>query len=108
MKVLYKNAGEYCSYSIDGSVLSFRGGELSLDLEDLSRDYPVCITVSGDERGLLSTGVSRRYVAEIAIPARQSKVGKTGVADSFGFAVLQREYEPFDPGGVELTLWAES
>ena len=78
MKVLHKNDGAYADYSLDGTVLSFRGGELTLDLAELERDYPVNITVSEDGAKKLTTGVSRRYVAEIDIPARISAVEKTG------------------------------
>ena len=106
MKVIYKNDGEYIDYSLSGDLLSFRGGELTLNLAELERDHPVSVTVSEDGTGRLRTGVLRRYIAEIDIPARRSVVEKTGVADDFGFPVLCRAYSTFDPNGVVLTLWA--
>ena len=107
MVVLHKNLGTYTDYSLSGTELSFRGGELTLDLAELQRDYPVSITVSEDSDKKLTTGVSHRYVAEIDIPARDSSVEKTGVADDFGFPVLRRSYAQFDTDGVVLTLWAK-
>ena len=107
MKVAYKNGGAYADYSVIGTVISFRGGELSIDLALHERDHPVRITVSEDENGRLVIGPSRRYVAEIGIPARTGIIEKTGVCDAFGFPVLRREQggQPCTEDAT-LTLWA--
>lgn len=105
MKVLYKNGAPGVDYALDGARLSFRGGELTLDLEKLQRDYPVTLVVSEDREGRLTLGPAWRYVAEIEIPARRSAVRKTGAADDFGFPVLERVYFPLDTAEVTLTLW---
>lgn len=106
MKILHKNEGKYVDYSLSGNILSFRGGELSLDLAALQRDYPVSICISEDRAGNLTLGASWRYVAELELPARRSVVEKTGVADDFGFPVLRRVYLPFSTEDAMLTLWA--
>ena len=107
MKVEYKNGGAYADYSVTGTVISFRGGELSIDLALHKQDHPVRVTVSEDENGRLVIGPSRRYVAEIGIPACSGTVVKTGVCDAFGFPVLRREQggQPCTEGAT-LTLWA--
>ncbi len=106
MKILHKNEGAYVDYSLSGNLLSFRGGELTLDLSELARDYPVSLCISEDAAGKLMPGAARRYVAELELPARQSIVEKTGVADDFGFPVLHRVSIPFSAEDVVLTLWA--
>ena len=106
MKVMYKNDGEYVDYSLNGSILSFRENELTLDLAEYERDRPVCVTVSEDSDGKLVMGVSQWYIAEIDIPAIRSIVEKTGIADDFGFPVLRRVYAPFSADNVTLILWA--
>jgi hypothetical protein len=106
MKIIHKNEGAYVDYSLNGSLLSFRSSELTLDLAQLERDYPVSITISEDETGRLIQGVSRRYIAELELPARRSFVEKTGVADDFGFPVLRRVSLAFSADNAALTLWA--
>ena len=106
MEIVYKNDGTYTDFALSGTLLSFRGGDLTLDLAALERDYPVSVTVSEDYNGRLTTGASKRYVAEIDIPARQSVVEKTGVADNIGFPVLRRVYTRLSTDNIVLTLWA--
>ena len=106
MRVEYKNDGSYTGYSLDGTVLSFRGGELTFDLARLQRFNPVKVTISEDEGGNLVTGISRRYVAEVDIPAKRRAAEKTGAVNPFGFPILRRVNDSFDAAGVVLTLWA--
>ena len=105
MKILHKNEGTYVDYSLSGNILSFREGELTVDLAELQRDYPVSICISENKAGS-HAGAAWRYVAEIELPARRSIVEKTGVADDHGFPVLRRVYLPLSTGDVVLTLWA--
>jgi hypothetical protein len=104
VNVICKNDGQYAAYELCGRRLTI-GGELTLCLEELQADYPVRVYVSEDERGRLVTGAARRYVAQLDIPARVSRVEKTGIADDFGFPVLRRVYETFSSDKVTLTLW---
>ena len=106
MKVCYKNSGSYAEYALEGSVLSFAGGELRLDLALLQRPYPQRIIVSADEAGKPVLGAAWRYVAEIELPAAGFAVEETGVADDVGFPVLRKVREEFSAENVVLTLWA--
>ena len=105
MRVLHKNDGTYVDYSLSGAILSLRGGQLTLDLAELERDYTVYIDISEDAAGRLTLGVAHRYVAQLELPAHRSVVEKTGVADDFGFPVLRRVYMPINTDDVALTLW---
>jgi hypothetical protein len=105
MRVLYNNDGVFVNYSIDGATLTFRGGEVVLDLAEMQRDYPVNVTISEDREGRLVTGASWRYIAEVEIPARLWVIEKTGVADDIGFPVLRKLRQPIDMERVALTLW---
>ena len=110
MKVLYKNKGTYEDYALSGTVLSFRNGDLALDIAELERDHPVNLTVYEDAEGLLSQTPgekAQRYMAEINIPARKSLIEKTGVVDQFGYPVLRRVYPPTGTDDIVLTLWAK-
>jgi len=107
MRVEFKNGGKYVDYSLDGGTISFRSGELMLDLAALQKDYPVKITVSEDSAGKLTIGAAKRYVAEIEIPERESVVEKTGVVNPFKFPVIRRVYAPFNADSVALTLWSQ-
>jgi len=106
MRVEYKNEGTYEVHSLDGAALSFRGGELVLNLDMLQREYPVKLFVFEDGEGRLTTKLSKRYVAEIEIPGKKSGVAETGVVNPFGFPVLRFADEPFSSDEITLTLWA--
>ena len=106
MKILFKNEGSYITYALDGAVLSFRDGELSLELDTLQKEYPIRITVFEDGDGKLTTDLSKRYVAELEIPGKKSIVEKTGVVNPFGFPVLRFVSEPLCTDDVIMTLWA--
>ena len=105
MRILRKNDGKYVDYSLTGTVLSLREGELTLNLAELERDYAVDIDISEDAAGRLTLGASHRYVAQLELPARRSIVEKTGIADDFGFPVLRRVYSHINTDDVVLTLW---
>jgi hypothetical protein len=104
--IRYKNEGAYVRHEQTGAELSFRGGELTVDLEKERRGYPFHIDISEDEDGALVTGPSRRYVAEIDIPARAYRLNYKGYADDLGIVQVFRTVTPFDPDEVVLTLWA--
>lgn len=105
MKIAYKNTGEYVAFSLDGAVLSLRGGALAVDLSELARDYDVHVDICEDSGGRLVAGHSARYVAELDIPAREYAVSATPKSDDFGFPVLIKRPKPFGADNVLLTLW---
>jgi len=106
MQMEYKTDGVYIDFSLDSNQLSFRGGELVLDLEEIAKTHRVGIIISEDSSGKLTTGASHRYIAEVSIPERRFTAEKTGVADDLGFPVLRKVHAPLDTDGVVLTLWA--
>jgi hypothetical protein len=106
MVVRHKNEGAYIAYELNGTELSFRGGELVIDLKEEQRGYPLRIDVSADAEGRLVVGESHRYVAEIDIPARVYKLNSKGYTDDLGIVQAFRSVEPFDPAETVLTLWA--
>ena len=61
------------NYVVVGSQVVFRGGELTLDLSKYERDFEVKIDVTENEFGQLQLGLSKKYVAQIIIPARDYK-----------------------------------
>jgi hypothetical protein len=105
VKIAYKNSGQYVGYSLDGTMLSMRGGGLTVDLSELERDYDVRVDICEDGGGELVIGFAKRYVAQLHIPAREYVVSATPKSDDFGFPVLVKEAKPFDADNVSLTLW---
>jgi hypothetical protein len=97
MIIVEKEPGTKIEYSAAGNMVSFRGGELSLDLSRFERDFPVHIDICENAFGMLTMGISRKYVAQIDIPARKY----TEVQD--GVMVMQPV--PFSMDNVTLTLW---
>ena len=61
------------NHVVVGSQVVFRGGELTLDLAKYERDFEVKIDVTENEFGQLQLGLSKKYVAQIIIPAREYK-----------------------------------
>ncbi|MDR0875773.1 MAG: hypothetical protein LBN12_06145 [Clostridiales Family XIII bacterium] len=106
MIVKRKQEGSYIDYEQKGSVLTFRGGALEIDLAAQQAGYPVHIDVSADAGGRLVTGPAHRYVAEIDIPARVNGLSFKGSADDLGIVQAVRTTEPLDTEQVVLTLWA--
>lgn len=110
MKVIEKNEGQKIEYLQEGNnLLSFRD-ELFINLARCERDYPVQIDICENSDGILTTGVSQRYIAQIDIPARQYNEvpventegeGTEGEEESF-----RLEPVPFSMEKVTLTLWA--
>ena len=106
MIIKKKNDGVYVKYDISENHLSFKDGELEFDLEKEQCGYDVRLVVSEDESGKLTLGSSRRYIAEIDIPKRQSRISRTDFVDQAGIDELIRVVDPFDIEKVTLTLWA--
>lgn len=104
MIIVNKNEGPKISYSISGNVISFRDGELTLDLEKYERDFPVHIDICENEFNMLAVGISRRYVAQIDIPAREYEFVENGT-DEQGNPKYDKVAVPFPMDKVTLTLW---
>lgn len=105
MIVEEKNQGPKVDYELSGNVIVFRGGELSLDLSKFERDFPVDIDISSNEHDMLQTGLSRRYVAQISIPAGEYEEIDTGETDEEDDPIIERSAMPFDISRVKLILW---
>lgn len=105
MIIKKKNNGSYIPYALKGTQVSFNNDELTVDLAQHQRDWPVTLDISADQTGALVLGPSYRYVAQIDIPARSYTIAK-GKADDFGFPQLSKIPVPLDTEQVTLTLWA--
>lgn len=110
MKVIEKNEGPKIEYLQEGNnLLSFRD-ELFINLAKCERDYPVQIDICENKDGILTTGVSQRYIAQIDIPARQYNevtVENTELEGTENEGELFKlEPVPFSMENVTLTLWA--
>lgn len=79
--------------------------QLYLNLPTYERDFPVHLDVSKNEYGMLTMGLSRAYVAQIDIPAREYKEVDTGEVNEEGDPIIEKVAQPFDLKKVTLTLW---
>lgn len=104
MIIVEKEPGTKVEYSASGNRISFRGGELSLDLSRFERDFPVHIDICENAYGMLTMGISRKYVAQIDIPAREYTEVQDGV-DEEGNPKTAMQPMPFSMDNVTLTLW---
>lgn len=105
MQVIEKNAGPKVDYRTDDTYLSLRDGELILDLAKYERDFPVHLDICENKFGMLTMGVSCRYVAQVDIPAREHDYIADGVDEEGNLKEVPVPV-PFDMGNATLTLWA--
>jgi hypothetical protein len=93
MNIIEKNEGTKIQYTVEDTKITFRD-ELMLNLKNYERDFDVDIDICQDDDKILLAGLSKYYVAQIHIPARQySDPEKT-------------EPVPFSMDNVDLYLWA--
>ena len=92
MIVIEKNKGTKIEYTVNDTKITFGDDELTLNLAKYERDEEVRIDICRDDKKILSTGLSKYFVANIIIPAR--------TYDENGSA------QPFDMEKVTLLLWA--
>lgn len=106
MTIRYKDEGRPggVAWRLAGAKLTL-GGQLELDLEALAGDDPVSLCVSETRDGRLTLGPAWRYVAELSLPARQSRIEKLGYTDDFGYPALGRRRLPLALEDAVLTLW---
>ncbi len=106
MQVIEKNIGPKVDYEASNTYLAFRESELLLDLAKYERDFLVHIDICENEFGMLTMGVSRKYVAQIDIPAREYELIMDDADGEEGSPAEVPMPVPFDIDKVTLTLWA--
>ena len=87
MKIVEVNEGKKIDYSINGNKITFGDDELTLNLSKYERDEEVTI-----EEGILTSSLSKYFVANIIIPAKKSDDAGNSLA--------------FDMENVTMNLWA--
>ncbi|MDD6188379.1 MAG: hypothetical protein PUB32_02220 [Clostridiales bacterium] len=92
------------SCSLCGTVLSFREGELSIDIDKYRRSFPVHLEVGENEFGMLILGTARRLAAEIDIPPIELEY-TFGEADDIGFPKMYKAAKPLDTDKLRVTIW---
>lgn len=119
MIIVEKNTGEKIAYTQSGTVVSFGGGELSLNCASYQRDWGVHLDVCANADGNLVIGTEsgQKYVAQLDIPAReyiypeQPETAVTDTENGDEGAMGRTETEPpvpvaLDMEKVTLSLWA--
>lgn len=105
MIIVEKNEGNKVAHSIRSTKLTI-DNELTLDLAKYERDFDVHLDICQNQYGMLTMGTSRKYVAQIDIPARRYLYEDDGLDDTG--APKQKKIEvALDPDTVTLTLWAQ-
>ena len=88
------NVGQKIAYSEEGNRIFFGDDELMLNLSKYERDEEVKIDICTDDDHILIAGLSKYFVANILIPAREYEDEDKTIP------------VPFDMGKVTLMLWA--
>lgn len=107
--------GKKIAYEVQGSVISFNGGELTLDLARHQRDFARTLDICRDKFGGLTMGLGENYAAQIEIPAREYEYVAAAGAD-VPTPAAENEEQPaeiamrkqalaFDMAKVKLVLW---
>ena len=81
------------------------GNSVYINLPIYERDFAVHLDISENEYGMITMGLSRSYVAEIDIPAREYIEVSTGEFDEDDNEIMEMRPETFDLNKVKLTLW---
>lgn len=71
MEIVNQGKGNKIPYELQGSVVSFNDGELTLDLAKHQRDFARTLDICRDKFGGLIMGLGENYVAQIEMPARE-------------------------------------
>ena len=101
---------KFIDYEVDGNMISFDDGEVTLNLKKKERDYDVSIDLCRDWMQGLVMGAddAKSYVAQIFIPARQYEyVENKTEKNENGDPVTERKAIPFSMDNCMLTLWEE-
>ena len=70
MKIVEVNEGKKIAYEINGNKITFGDDELTLNLSKYERDEEVIINICNDDDGILTSSLSKYFVANIIIPAK--------------------------------------
>lgn len=101
MQIVDKNQGTKIDYIINGQQLSFKN-EMTLNLAEYEKDFPVHLDICLDENGSLTLGLGKKYVAQIDIPPRQYIYPKPNDNEE---EEPSKVALPFDNKQAILTLW---
>jgi hypothetical protein len=104
MIIKEKTPGVKIPYELMGDLLIL-DKQLYLNLPVYQRDFPVSLDISRNEYGMIVMGLSRSYVAQIDIPAREYDEVETGKTDDEGNPIKEMVARPFSLETVTLTLW---
>lgn len=113
MEIVNQGKSNKIPYEMQGTVVSFNGGELTLDLEKHQRDFARTLDICRDKFGGLTMGLGENYAVQIEIPAREYEyVEAEGVGAAAGaegeqtaeIAMLKQAL-PLDMNKVKLILW---
>lgn len=122
MNVSEVNVGKKVAYAVEGNKITFND-ELTLNLEKMERDFPMCIDICIDSYGMVRTGLASKYAAQIEIPERQyteTEVPNPDYKEAKGVSkdspqdgmrnesptIINREPVPFSMDRVNLKLYA--
>lgn len=126
MNVSEVNVGKKVVYAVEGNKITFND-ELTLNLEKMERDFPMCIDICIDSYGMVRTGLASKYAAQIEIPERQyteTEVPNPDYREAEGISedsgednpqdgmrndsptIIDREPVPFSMERVNLKLYA--
>ena len=121
MNVSEVNVGKKVAYVVEGNKVTFND-ELTLNLEKMERDFPVCIDICIDSYGMVRTGLASKYAAQIEIPERQyteTEIPNPDYREAEGISedspqdgmrnesptIINREPVPFSMDRVNLKLY---
>lgn len=126
MNVSEVNVGKKVVYAVEGNKITFND-ELTLNLEKMERDFPMCIDICIDSYGMVRTGLASKYAAQIEIPERQyteTEIPNPDYREAEGISedsgednpqdgmrndsptIIDREPVPFSMERVNLKLYA--
>ena len=101
MQTIHKNQGSKIDYIINDQELIL-GNELSLNLTQYEKDFPVHLDICSNKNGFLTLMLGEKYVAQIDIGPRQYIYPKPNDNEE---EEPSKVALPFDISRVTLTLW---
>ncbi|GHV18947.1 hypothetical protein FACS18949_15290 [Clostridia bacterium] len=107
MNEIEKTPGTKVQYQISGNYISFRDGDMTLNLANRERDEENIIDICEDLNGEIVIGVADgyKYLAQIAIPARSYTDTEGELDEETGETPIIPVAEPFDISKCTIYLW---
>lgn len=113
MEIVNQGTGNKIPYEVQGSIISFNSGELTLDLARHQRDFGRTLDICRDKFGGLTMGLGENYAVQIEIPAREYEYVQ---AEGGGAPAAENGEQPaeiamvkqalaLDMNKVKLVLW---